>query len=130
MVDSHLLELLNPPPPDDIDFSWVKPGVAMWDRRITGVTGGDFVYKWSSYPSWVRLVDFAAENDIPYLVIDSDWYGDQWDKTSDPLKNKRPEADVKKLIGYAKTKNIGVWLYINDIAIKNYPVEQTFSEYR
>lgn len=129
MVDSHLLELLNPPPPDDIDFSWVKPGVAMWDRRITGVTGGDFIYKWSSYPSWVRLVDFAAENGIPYLVIDSDWYGDQWDKASDPLKNKRPEADVKRLIEYAKTKDIGVWLYINDIAVKNYPVAHTFSEY-
>lgn len=130
MVDSHLLELLNPPPPADIDFSWVKTGMAMWDRRITGVKGGDFIYKWSSYDSWVRMVDFAAGNGIPFLVIDSDWYGDQWSKASDPLTNKRPEADVKKLIDYARKKNVGVWLYINDVAVKNYPAEQTFAEYR
>ena len=36
MVDSHLIELLNPPPPQDRDFSWVKPGVAVWDWRING----------------------------------------------------------------------------------------------
>jgi alpha-glucosidase len=34
MVDSHLIELLNPPPAEGADFSWVEPGVAVWDWRI------------------------------------------------------------------------------------------------
>ena len=34
MVDSHLIELLNPDPTGD--FSWVKPGVCTWDWRIDG----------------------------------------------------------------------------------------------
>ena len=43
MVDSHLLELLNPEPAGD--FSWVKPGVAVWDWRINGaITDDGFTY--------------------------------------------------------------------------------------
>ena len=34
LVDSHLLELLNPEP--EQDFSWVRPGVYLWDWRIDG----------------------------------------------------------------------------------------------
>lgn len=129
MVDSHLIELLNPDPPENMDFSWVKPGLSMWDWRISGAKAGDFVYERSSYSSWVRLIDFAAENDIPYCVIDADWYGNEFNKESDPLKSARQGDDITKLIAYAKTKNVGIWLYINDIAVKNYPVEQIFREY-
>ena len=34
LVDSHLIELLNPEPFGD--YSWVKPGVYLWDWRIDG----------------------------------------------------------------------------------------------
>jgi alpha-glucosidase len=51
MVDSHLIELLNPPPPAGADFSWVKPGVAVWDWRINGAQVEGFKYG-MSLPSW------------------------------------------------------------------------------
>jgi alpha-glucosidase len=127
LIDSHLIELLNPPPPKDADFSWVKPGVAVWDWRINGAKAGDFQYR-MSYPSWVRMVDFAAENAIPYLVLDADWYGKEFAKQSDPTQGGYA-GDARKLIQYAKGKNVGVWLYLNDVAGRAYPIEKTLATY-
>jgi alpha-glucosidase len=125
LVDSHLIELLNPDPQGD--FSWVRPGVAVWDWRIDGAIAGDFRYG-MNYPSWVRMVDFAAANGMPHLVLDANWYGPEHSKESDPLKGDKA-ADVQKIIAYAKTKNVGVWLYLNDAASKNFPIDVTLAQY-
>ncbi len=127
LVDSHLVELLNPPPAEGMDFSWVKPGVAVWDWRINGAQVDGFTYA-MSYPSWKRMVDFAAENNIRYLVLDADWYGKEFAKESDPTKGGYA-GDAKKLIVYAKEKGVGVWLYLNDVAGRGYPIDQTLKAY-
>ena len=94
LVDSHLIELLNPGP--EGDFSWVKPGVAVWNWRIDGAEVDGFSYG-MNYPSWVRMVDFAAENNIRYLVLDANWYGPEHESTSDPVKGDKA-ADVMRII--------------------------------
>ena len=127
MVDSHLVELLNPPPAEGLDFSWVQPGVAVWDWRINGAQVEGFKYE-MSYPSWVRMVDFAAENKIRYLVLDADWYGKEFNPESDPMKGGYA-GDAKKLIVYAKQKGVGIWLYLNDVAGRAYPIDQTLKAY-
>ena len=127
MVDSHLIELLNPPPAEGMDFSWVRPGVAVWDWRINGAQVEGFTYE-MSYPSWVRMVDFAAENKIRYLVLDADWYGKEFNPGSDPMKGGYA-GDAKKLIAYAKQKGVGIWLYLNDVAGRAYPIDQTLKAY-
>ncbi|MBQ2502436.1 MAG: glycoside hydrolase family 97 N-terminal domain-containing protein, partial [Bacteroidales bacterium] len=58
LVDSHIIELLNPEPAGD--FSWVKPGVALWDWRIDGAVWEGYHYG-MNYDSWTRMIDFAAE---------------------------------------------------------------------
>ncbi len=127
MVDSHLVELLNPPPAAGLDFSWVKPGVAVWDWRINGAKVDGFTYA-MSYPSWVRMVDFAAENNIRYLVLDADWYGKEFNPQSNPTSGGYA-GDAKKLIEYAKAKGIGIWLYLNDVAGRAFPIDQTLKAY-
>jgi alpha-glucosidase len=127
LVDSHLVDLLNPPPADGADFSWVKPGVAVWDWRINGARVDGFTYE-MSYPSWVRMVDFAAENNIRYLVLDADWYGKEFNPKSDPMKGGYA-GDAKKLIAYAHQKGVGIWLYLNDVAGRAYPIDQTLKAY-
>ena len=72
LVDSHLVELLNPAPDPNYDFSWVKPGIALWDWRMNGAEIDGFRYE-MSYPSWIRAVDFAAEQGFAYLVLDANW---------------------------------------------------------
>ncbi|MBO9621060.1 MAG: glycoside hydrolase family 97 catalytic domain-containing protein, partial [Niabella sp.] len=123
----HLIELLNPDPQQNMDFSWVKPGVAVWDWRINGAVANGFKYA-MSLPSWKRMVDFAAGNNIRNLVLDADWYGPEFEKGSDPLKGGKV-AQVHQLISYAKQMGVGIWLYLNDVGGLGYPLEQTIRQY-
>lgn len=127
MVDSHLIELLNPDPSAGYDFSWVKPGVSVWDWRIDGAIVGDFKYT-MSYPSWVKMIDFASEQGFKHLVLDANWYGPEFGADSDPTKGDKAH-DVKKIIQYGKSKNVGVWVYLNDVGGKKYDIEQTLKQY-
>lgn len=127
LVDSHLIELLNPPPPAGMDFSWVKPGVTVWDWRIDGAKVDGFNYG-MSLPSWKRMVDFAAENRIPHLVLDANWYGPEFGHDSDPTKGGKVDQ-VREIIAYGKTKKVGVWLYLNDVGGRKFPLEETLKQY-
>ena len=125
LVDSHLLELLNPEP--EGDFSWVKPGVALWDWRIDGAVWDGYHYG-MDYDSWTRMIDFAAEQGFSHLVLDANWYGPEFAKDSDPVKGEKAR-DVQRIIKYGKDKGVGVWLYLNDVAGTNYPIEETLAQY-
>lgn len=127
LVDSHLLELLNPDPAPGTDFSWVKPGVAVWDWRIDGAVWDGFTYS-MSYPSWVRMVDFAAEQGFKHLVLDANWYGPEFEKESDPVKGDKAK-DVQRLLAYGKEKGVGIWLYLNDVGGRKFPIEETLKQY-
>ncbi len=125
LVDSHLLELLNPDPAGD--FSWVKPGVCTWDWRIDGAKVDGFNYG-MNYDSWVRMIDFSAANGIKHLVLDANWYGPEFKHDSDPVKGDKA-ADVRKIIDYGKRKNVGVWLYLNDVGGRKFPIAETLAHY-
>ena len=125
LVDSHLLELLNPEPKGD--FSWVKPGVYLWDWRIDGAVWDGYRYG-MNYDSWVKMIDFAAEEGFQGLVLDANWYGPEFEKDSDPTKGDKAR-DVQRIIKYGKDKGVGVWLYLNDVAGTNYPIEETLAQY-
>lgn len=127
LVDSHTIELLNPDPAEGIDFSWVKPGIALWDWRINGAQWEGFQYT-MSYPSWERMVDFAAEQGFDYLVLDANWYGPEFEQDSDPVKGDKAK-DVRRLIEYGRQKGVGIWLYLNDVGGRNYPLEETLKQY-
>lgn len=127
LVDSHLIELLNPDPDPQKDFSWVKPGVAVWDWRIDGAEWEGFTYS-MSFPSWIKMVDFAADQGFKHLVLDANWYGPEFEHDSDPVKGDKA-TDVQRLIAYGKEKGIGIWLYLNDVGGKKYPIEETLKQY-
>ncbi len=134
------------------DASWVKPGLALWDWRQWGASGGDgFVYG-LDMPSWKRQIDFASRHGIEYLVLDAGWYGQESSPKSDPmisrtylLEQKNPDKphltpkdppedwkdpiDIPKLIQYGKARNVGIILYFNDIARHNYDFEKTLALY-
>ena len=125
LVDSHLLELLNPEP--EGDFSWVRPGVALWDWRIDGAVWEDYHYG-MNYDSWTRMIDFAAEQGFSHLVLDANWYGPEFSADSDPVKGDKAR-DVQRIIAYGRERGVGVWLYLNDVAGTRYPIEETLTQY-
>ena len=125
LVDSHLLELLNPEP--EGDFCWVRPGIYLWDWRIDGAVWEGYHYG-MNYDSWVKMIDFAADQGFQGLVLDANWYGPEFEKDSDPTKGDKAR-DVQRIIKYGKDKGVGVWLYLNDVAGTNYPIEETLAQY-
>lgn len=125
LVDSHLLELLCPEPSQD--FSWVKPGLAVWDWRIDGAVYDGYRYR-MDYPSWVRMIDFAARHRFRHLVLDANWYGPEFEKDSDPMQGGKAQ-DVKRIIAYGQSKGVGVWLYLNDVGGTNYPIGDIIRQY-
>lgn len=99
--------ILNLNEPNQIeDTSWIKPGQVI--REVTLTTKGS-----------LATVDFAAENNIPYVEFDAGWYGSEYDPASDAttitIDPKRSEGplDLHHVIKYAQDKGVGIILYIN-----------------
>lgn len=126
LVDSDILTNLNPPCAIE-ETSWIRPGVTFWDWRAWGHRAGDFVYG-LDLPSWKRFVDLAAEAGIPYLLLDADWYGPEFDRSSDPVKGGKTR-DVKEIIRYGKKRGIGIFLYLNDASSREFDLEDVLRNY-
>ncbi len=151
LLTNNTLVNLNPPPTQD--FSWVKPGVSLWDWRQWGAKTEDgFVYG-LDMSSWKRQIDFASKNKIPYLLLDATWYGLEFDPNEDPTtsrdhlviqpdphkaklirkpapSNWKHPIDIPELIRYAKSKNVAIILYLNDAAQRKHDIEHTLATYQ
>lgn len=81
-------------PAIDMDLDKVRPGVASWSWVL---------YKDDStiYAVQKRFIDYAAEMNWQYCLIDADW------------DRKIGYEKVAELVSYAKTKNVGVILWYN-----------------
>jgi hypothetical protein len=127
LMESNLLINLNPACKIE-DTSWIKPGKCMWDWRVWGYKTEDgFVYDLDT-KSHLRFIDFAAENNIKYLLMDADWYGSEFSATSDPT-SANEKVDVQKNMAYAKNKGVGIILYLNDIGAKKFGLERVIKQF-
>lgn len=126
ILDSELLANLNPPCKIE-DPSWVKPGVCFWDWRAWGHQVGDFTWGLDT-PSWHKFVDFAQEMEVPYLLLDANWYGPEFEEESNPTETGKVNA-VRELLAYAKERKVGILLYLNDVAGVKYDLEAVLKNY-
>ena len=127
LLETQLLETLSPPS-SIADTSFVRPGKAIFDRRIRKLTYGD-VYYWFNTAAYIHMIDFAARNGIAYLAIDSNWYGVQRDPLSNPM-TAVAGLDIEAVLAHAKNNGIRVILYVNDMAFDNYDMDEVFAKYR
>lgn len=127
LLDSDLLMNLNPPCAVE-DASWIKPGVCFWDWRAWGHKAKDGFTYGLDLPSWKRFVDFAAETGVPYLLLDANWYGPEFEKDSNPTETGKVN-DVRELLDYANAHEIGVLLYLNDVAGRKYDLDAVLKNY-
>lgn len=103
--------VLNLNEPNQIaNTSWIKPGQVL--REVTLTTAGS-----------LACIDFAAENNIAYVLFDAGWYGAEEDMASDattvtidPKRSKGP-LDLPKIIEYANLKGVGILVYVNKKAL-------------
>ncbi len=128
LLDSDLIVNLNPKA-DPADFTWLKPGVGLWDWRAFGYQAPDGFTYGQNEASWVRFIDFAAETGIPYVVLDANWYGPEHEKDSDPI-NGGQAAVVRELIQYGARKGVGLILYLNHVGAMRNGIEDILATYQ
>lgn len=98
--------LLNLNNPCEIkNTEWIKPGKVMRSRLTT--------------EAGIQLVDFAVKRKLDYIHFDAGWYGPESSKDSDPRK-PIDALNLPEVVRYAHSKNIGVWLYVNQRALAGY----------
>ena len=127
LLDSDMLMNLNPPCQVE-DPTWIKPGVCFWDWRAWGHKTKDGFTYGLDLPSWKRFVDFAEETGVPYLLLDANWYGPEFEKDSNPTETGKVN-DVRELLDYANAHNVGVLLYLNDVAGRKYDLDAVLKNY-
>ena len=115
---SHHLEALCDAPARSLgDWNWVRPGTVFRDMTIS-TTGAR------------ACIDFAAETGMQYVLFDAGWYGVESDELADPtrvnldlerLRAHKPDHDgfdLPAAIAYARERGIGVFLYVNHLALE------------
>lgn len=88
------------------DTSWIRPGKVAWDWwNNCNITGVDFKSGMNT-PTYKYYIDFAAKNNLEYIIIDEGWSGDE--SLTDGLN---PDIDLKKLIAYGQRRGVGIILW-------------------
>ena len=87
--------------------NWIKPGKTLWDWRVHGFTAPDGFTYGINTESYMRFIDFAAEFDIDYFLIDDAWYT----KVTPGHFELSDKLDLEKVIAYAKEKEVDLMLY-------------------
>ena len=106
-IAENQLSYLLAEPSRVTDTSWIKPGKVAWDWwNDWNITGVDFKSGVNN-DTYKHYIDFAADNDIEYIIMDDGWSV----KSSDNLFSIIPEIDLKELIDYGRQKNVGIILW-------------------
>ncbi|GAP50159.1 glycoside hydrolase family 97 protein [Streptomyces azureus] len=101
LVDNAEL-VLNLAPPNALpDTSWIRPGKVFRCELSTaaGLAG----------------VDFAVARGIEYIEYDAGWYGPEF--TTRDATEPIAAIDLPSVISYATSKGIGLFLYVNRLAL-------------
>ncbi|GHT83007.1 retaining alpha-galactosidase [Bacteroidia bacterium] len=112
LANNDMVYKLATPAPQNVDFSWIKPGKVAWDWwNDWNIYGVDFKAGVNNQ-TYKYYIDFASKNGIEYVILDEGWSvrgkADLWQVI--------PEIDLKELTAYAATKNVGLILWAGSYA--------------
>lgn len=116
LIESNLVTVLNPPP-DDRDWSWVKPGKTSfpwWNNFVIPVKGSKPGLNTATMKAYI---DFDAANGIRYHTLDGfegeAWYGGPIDHNDIPqdVTRARPAIDMPEVLRYAKARGVEIRLW-------------------
>ncbi|OCW95563.1 alpha-glucosidase [Macellibacteroides sp. HH-ZS] len=113
LANNDLILNLNKPCQIE-NTDWIKPGKIV--RTVSLTTDGA-----------KKVVDFAVKRKLEYIHFDAGWYGSETSKDSDPRKSDVDpqrcsvnDLNIPEVVAYAKSKGIGVWLYVNQRALTDH----------
>lgn len=89
------------------DISWVKPGKVAWDWwNDWNLDGVDFETGVNN-DTYKAYIDFASKYGIEYVILDEGW---AVNLEADLMKVVK-EIDLKSIIAYASSRNVGIILW-------------------
>lgn len=89
------------------DLSWIKPGKVAWEWwNAWNLDGVDFVTGVNN-PTYKAYIDFASANGIEYVILDEGWAVNLKADLMQVVK----DIDLKELVDYAASKNVGIILW-------------------
>lgn len=89
--------------------SWIKPGKAAWEWWHDAILPGADIPSGMDNRStqlYNFYVDFAAKNNLEFLMIDAGW-SNVYD-----IQKPNEKVDIHNIINHAKSKNVGVFLWV------------------
>ena len=113
LIESQIVNNLNPPAAF-ADTSWIKPGKASWDWW-SGPYDENVSFKpGKNLETAKHYVDFSAQAGFQYFMLDAGWASRNGGSTlnaGSDITKPIPEMNLPELLAYAKSKNVGVWLW-------------------
>lgn len=120
ILKSELVYLLADTPPAGSDYSWVKPGQALWDwwndRNVYRVNFESGI----NTETYLYLTNYAAQHGIPYLLIDEGW------SERNDLLHLNPAVDMPLICRRAAGKGVGILLWSKWLNIER-QMEEAFA---
>ena len=96
---------LNAPADSSLFTSWVKPGKAFRSGKLTK----EAIFK---------SIDYCKQFGFDYVELDAGWYGPEGKVASDATRvAETRDFTMAEVCAYAKSKGIGVWVYVNQRAL-------------
>ena len=87
------------------DWSWVRPGKAFRSGKL-------------AKDGIMKSIDYCAQFGFDYVELDAGWYGPEGKVTSDARKViETRDFTMPEICAYAKSKGVGVWVYVNQRAL-------------
>ena len=112
LIESHIVENLNPPSAV-ADTSWIKPGKAAWDWW-SGPYDENVDFKPGKNTETMKhYIDFASKAKFEYFMLDAGWAarGTGPNDSGADITQVQPNINMQYALGYARSKNVGIWLW-------------------
>ena len=93
------------------DISWIEPGLVAWDWwNDMNLSHVDFKAGINT-ATYIHNIDFAAANNIKYIILDAGW------SMPNDLSKTNPAVNLQEIIAHGKEKGVGVVLWASWIEI-------------
>jgi alpha-glucosidase len=110
-----LYNLADPSTGTKADWAWIKPGKVAWDWwNAWNITDAGIEKPGVNQATYKAYIDFASANKLEYVILDEGW------SVRGPanLLKVVPEINMPELSEYAKSKNVGLILWMTSAALE------------
>jgi alpha-glucosidase len=115
LTSTMLYNLATPSQGTKEDWAWIKPGKVAWDWwNAWNIYDAGIEKPGVNQATYKAYIDFASANNLEYVILDEGW--------SVPgranLLKVVPEINMPELVEYAKSKNVGLILWMLSSALE------------